>query len=104
MPTPWTAYPVTDATGVLVHPGDRMRHAQNGTHLRNLRDGYLREGKPSQRAMMKQWYDDALAERFTITEVGHNGHAPGYRYQKVNSTSVGECIYYHMEKVPDGQA
>lgn len=53
--------------------GTKVRYSPYA--LRDLRDGWQREGSPSKKAVKKRWYDDKAALRGTITGTANNGYA-----------------------------
>ena len=89
---PWTPCVLTDQKNIPLAVGDVMRYNPECRHIVNLRDYYLAEGQPTQRAMKKQWYEAALARRFIILEIGDNGYGPGLRYSSVSNSVEGQCV------------
>ena len=79
-----TSCTITDYNGQVLKSGDVLRYNQHDRHIRQLRDGYLNEGHPSDRAMKKKWHDDALNARFLCLEIYNNGHCDGMDYQTLD--------------------
>jgi len=95
---------ITDCKGQVLKPGDVLRYNQHDRHIVKLRDAYLNEGRPSDRAMKKKWHDDALNARFRCVEIYNNGHCDGLEYVALDPVTgadlpgAGSCMGHVMEK------
>ena len=95
---------ITDRTGRAVKAGDIMRHDRYGNHIRNLRDRCGAWGGPRQ-TDHKRWLTEALAERFLVTALGHNGYCPCINYEIIGKPgATGGAMASILELVPQGEA
>jgi hypothetical protein len=92
---PLKPYPVTAPDGTLIKPGDIMKNDPHGRGMMRRRDDYL--GYTGfERSRRKEWHDQFAAERFEVTETGHNSYCPVIRYRKLNSGIIGEVMAHEL--------
>jgi len=87
---------MSDCNGKEISVGAIMRFNQRGHHLRRLRDDYLGRMN-SDRAMRKQWYEDALAKRFRVTAFGQGPYCAEIWYEIIGSSITGACMANELE-------